>query len=160
MVLRDDLCFFFKYFLFILISQTMDKYKCGDQCQPPQRHEVVHIPHYVYTMHKQNNIDNWLTHQINHNAFPVTQEVRNMEHPSTSRCLSHPPDPCRRAPPAVCTPPLHSEQVMVPHHIYTKHSQPMVHRWMTRDVSRNPQPVTQEVRSQAHPILDSCPNNF
>jgi hypothetical protein len=74
--------------------------------------------------------------------------------------LRCPPSPCRRAPPAVCEPPVHSETVRVPHHIYTQHSQPVVKRWISRKVGCSGHPVTQETHSVGHPTLDSCPNGF
>ena len=138
----------------------MASYQCGARCQPPQHRESVNVPHYAYTMHKQTNTDKWLEHQLRYNMAPVTQEVNYVEHPATSRCLRHAPSPCRRAPPATCTPPVHSEMVRIPHHIYTQHSQPVTRRWMTQASSCNPHPVTQETRTQAHPSLDSCPGGF
>ena len=140
----------------------MSQYNCGGQpsCTPPVHSEHVNVPHHAYTMHKQVNTDNWLTHQLRYNTAPVTQEVLYMEHPASSRCLRHAPSPCRRAPPAVCNPPQHSETVRIPHHIYTQHSQPVVRRWMTHQSSCNQHPVTQETSHQPHDMLDSCPGSF
>jgi hypothetical protein len=139
----------------------MADYDCGGpSCRPPVHHEEVNVPHYAYTMHKQTNMDNWLTHQLRYDRVPVTQEVKYVEHPATSRCLRHPPPPLRCAARAVCNPPVHTEMVRVPHHIYTQHSQPSTRRWMTREVGCTRHPVTQESHTQAHPLLDSCPGGF
>lgn len=125
-------------------------------CTPPQHTGSVNVPHHAYTMHKQPHTYNWLAHQVQYNAVPVSQETRYQEHPATSVCLPGPPAnpmPC----PTQCTPPLHSEVVNVPHHIYTAHSQPVVKRWMTKNSSCNQHPVTQETRNQYHATLDRCP---
>ena len=136
---------------------------CGvsqPSCQPPTHNETVSVPHHAYTMHKQAHTDNWLTHQLQYNIAPVTQQVSYMEHPPTSACLPRPPCPNRQPPPAVCSPPTHNETVRIPHHIYTVHSQPTIRRWMTHQASCNRAPVTQENRTTGHPTLDACPGSF
>ena len=139
------------------MQSRMGRYNCGTAvCEPPQHNETVGAPHYAYTMHKQQHTNNWLAHQLQYRTVPVTQEVQYQEHPATSACLRGPPA-CQRAPPAVCSPPMHNESVRVPHHIYTKHSQPTVNRWMTKNVGCNRHPVTQETQYNLHSTLDSCP---
>lgn len=149
--------------MFILFSTMLGSRNqgyCGRPqqatCTPPQHSETVGVPHHAYTMHKQQHTNNWLAHQIQYNTVPVTQETRYQEHPATSACLPGPPrNPM--PPPAVCSPPLHSEVVRIPHHIYTTHSQPTVRRWMTKTAGCNQYPVTQETQAQYHDTLDRCP---
>lgn len=57
---------------------------------------------------------------------------------------------------ASCTPPLHSEQISVPHHVYTVHQQPIVKKWMTHEVQMDHVPVTQERRDVTHPTQQYC----
>lgn len=62
----------------------------------------------------------------------------------------------RRVPRDCCTPPVHTETVRVPHHIYTQHQQPIVNRWLEHDIAFNEYPVTQEQQAVAHPVIDRC----
>lgn len=142
----------------MLGSNSRNNGSCGrpSVCTPPQHSETVGVPHHDYTMHKQQHTNNWLAHQIQYNTVPVTQETHYKEHPATSSCLAR--APCNAMPPpSVCSPPVHSEVVRIPHHVYTSHSQPTVRRWMTKNASCNQYPVTQEAHSQQHDTLDRCP---
>lgn len=124
-------------------------------CEPPVHHEQVGVPNHAYTLHKQQHTDNWLEHRVRNNRAPVTQEIHYMEHPSTTSCSACRPP--RRPTGGCCNPPVHSEMVNIPHHIYTKHTQPTTRRWMTHKVNANRQPVTQETLFKSHPTLDACP---
>jgi len=58
---------------------------CGCEA-PPQHHEMVRVPHHIYTQHRRPIIKRWTTHDVQHRTYPVTQETRQMEHPSEDDC--------------------------------------------------------------------------
>lgn len=56
-----------------------------------------------------------------------------------------------------CKPPVHSETVRIPHHVYTVHRQTHVARRLEHEVHTRQVPVTQEMRHNVLEGTDDCP---
>jgi hypothetical protein len=55
-------------------------------CVPPVHNETVAVPHHIYTVHSQPQINRWMTNEVGCTQTPVTQEVRTQQHQTLDSC--------------------------------------------------------------------------
>ena len=69
------------------VVQDKVRVKWGQNpCVPPVHNETVAVPHHIYTVHSQPQINRWMTNEVGCTQTPVTQEVRTQQHQTLDSC--------------------------------------------------------------------------